>query len=315
MSLARNFGWEFMNETSMNLPFHRANNFKTRNETPNRRSVCGTKCIVVIVMHDDDLTSAHQKLVSQAVSSAAVVFDTSSSASESAIAHVTATAASSAAQSISQQPVTKAAASAAAASAAADPAQQSSEQLAELEAKVDAIKKKHDTDGRWCDASQIEASRECPQLEFVDAKGCDKVTERGLMAIATSCKRLKVLNCSAAGTAATLPSQPRHLHAGVQLLGVFFASICGVAMPVATFGGDKNLYLWNNCSKGGDKCESMQFYCQQSTDRFNVAKAFVIMTILIAFFAVVCSVLSLVHLIYYDDKEVFCEVLVSIQPF
>ena len=88
---------------------------------------------------------------------------------------------------------------------------------------------------------------------------------------------------------------------------VILASILGVALPFAEFNvatlDSPEISLWQNCSLGKSNCSDLTFYCGRSRARFDTARAFGILTILVSFCNIVCCAVALAQLTCYEDVE------------
>lgn len=90
-------------------------------------------------------------------------------------------------------------------------------------------------------------------------------------------------------------------------LVVWITSIISVSLPIATFHYAPSTYymsLWTNCTLGApDRCKSLEFFCDRSRARFDTARAFGILSILISFYCIVSVSIALVQLIRSSDVE------------
>ncbi len=87
-------------------------------------------------------------------------------------------------------------------------------------------------------------------------------------------------------------------------VGVFLTFVIGITLPLCTFDNlGKHITMWTNCSLGIAHCGDFDYSCGQARTRFDVARAFGILTVLLSSFCVACAVMALVQLLCYKNLD------------
>lgn len=92
---------------------------------------------------------------------------------------------------------------------------------------------------------------------------------------------------------------------------IVIASIIATSVPFATFdtqqrGSNDNptLSLWRNCTHiNATDCTGITYYCSRSRERFDVARAFSILTIFSSALAVLCAAVAMGQILCFSDIE------------